>query len=166
MFLFLWIDCFNYFHFPFNILWLCFTIRFVLASAHGFKIKGLKWKKKQDECPKYSGSTKFVCPAIYCLKQNTVSTFTFNIHLFNFALSTCCGHIMPIVIFFIIFLNCWTWLYKYLSVIWTFFSLISPSDIVIFNELTRKLKIIGLCDLKHIKTSPIKTNEGLDIHYH
>ena len=48
-----------------------------------------------------------------------------------------------------------------LSVIWTFFSLISPSDIVSFNELTLKLKIICLCDVKHIKTLPIKPNASV-----
>ena len=40
-------------------------------------------------------------------------------------------------------------------------SLISPSYIVSFNELTLKLKIIGLCDVKHIKTLPIKTNASV-----
>ena len=30
---------------------------------------------------------------LQCDKRNTGSTVTFNIHLFNFLLSTCCGHI-------------------------------------------------------------------------
>ena len=29
---------------------------------------------KQDKCPKYSGSSILQCPAIYCVKWNTVST--------------------------------------------------------------------------------------------
>jgi hypothetical protein len=33
------------------------------------------------------------------------------------------------------------------------FSLISPSDIVGIKEMTRILKIIGQCDVKHIMTS-------------
>ena len=54
---------------------------------------------KQDKCPKYSWSSKLVtnillCPAVYCVKLNTVSTLVFNIHLFNFHLSTCCSRIM------------------------------------------------------------------------
>ena len=36
------------------------------------------------------------------------------------------------------------------------FSLISPSDIVGIKEMTRILKIIGQCDVKHIMTVPIK----------
>ena len=35
-----------------------------------------------------------LCPAVYCVKLNTVSTLVFNIHLFNFHLSTCCSRIM------------------------------------------------------------------------
>ena len=31
---------------------------------------------------------------LQCVKQNTVSTLVCNIHLFNFPLSTCCGHLM------------------------------------------------------------------------
>jgi len=30
----------------------------------------------------------------YCVKQNTMSKFGFDIHLFNFLLLTCCSRIM------------------------------------------------------------------------
>ena len=40
--------------------------------------------------------------------------------------------------------------------VWTFFSLISQSDIVNINELTLILKIIGQCDVKCIMTILIK----------
>jgi hypothetical protein len=49
------------------------------------------------------------------------------------------------------------------------FLLISPSDILSFNELTLKLKTIYQCHAKHIMMLLIKNNvsfEGLDIHYH
>ena len=41
----------------------------------------------QDKCPKYNESSillcrnTLLCSAIYCVKQNTVSTLAFNIHL-------------------------------------------------------------------------------------
>lgn len=40
-------------------------------------------------------NTLLMCPTISDVKQNTVSTLVFNIHLLNFPLSTCCGRIMP-----------------------------------------------------------------------
>jgi hypothetical protein len=49
---------------------------------------------KQDKCPKYSWSSKLLWPTYYCVQQFTVSTLVFNIHLFNFHLSTCCSRIM------------------------------------------------------------------------
>jgi len=48
---------------------------------------------KQDKCHKDNGST-LLCPAVYYVKQNTVSTLAFNILLFKFSLSTCCSRIM------------------------------------------------------------------------
>jgi hypothetical protein len=39
-------------------------------------------------------SNTLLSPDIYCVKQNTVSTLAFNIHLFNFSLSTCCIRII------------------------------------------------------------------------
>ena len=48
------------------------------------------------------------------------------------------------------------WLY-YLLLIWTFFLLISPSDIVSINELTWILKIICQYNVNHVVTLPIKT---------
>ena len=39
-------------------------------------------------------SNTLLCPAIDCVQQNMVSTLAFNIHLFNFPLSTCFGCIM------------------------------------------------------------------------
>jgi hypothetical protein len=42
----------------------------------------------------HSRSSKVLFPLYYCVKQNTVSTLDFYIHLFNFPLSTCCGNIM------------------------------------------------------------------------
>ena len=39
-------------------------------------------------------SNTLLCPAMYCVKQNTVSTLALDIHLFNFPLLTCSGHIM------------------------------------------------------------------------
>jgi hypothetical protein len=62
------------------------------------------WIVRQDTCPKYNKSNTLLCPAIYCVKQNTVSTLAFNIHLFNFPFWTCCGRIMlrcayPFIIF-------------------------------------------------------------------
>jgi len=50
--------------------------------------------KQLDKCPKYSWWSKLLFPTHYCVKQNSVSTVVFNIHLFNFPLSTCCGRIM------------------------------------------------------------------------
>lgn len=35
-----------------------------------------------------------LCPAVYCVKQNSVFTLAFNIHLFKFALWTRCGRIL------------------------------------------------------------------------
>ena len=55
---------------------------------------------KQDKSLKYNGSSILLCPtlycvqAIYCINKNTVSTLAFNIHLFNFPLSTSCGRFM------------------------------------------------------------------------
>ena len=48
------------------------------------------------------------------------------------------------------------WLY-FLLLIWTFFLLISPSDIVSINELTWILKIICQYNVNHVVTLPIKT---------
>ena len=42
----------------------------------------------------HSRSSKVLFPLYYCVKQNTVSTLDFYIHLFNFPLSTCCCCIM------------------------------------------------------------------------
>jgi hypothetical protein len=52
---------------------------------------------KEDKCPKYCWPSKslfkhitvsnILCPTIYCVKQNTVSTLVLNIYLFNFPLS-------------------------------------------------------------------------------
>ena len=39
-----------------------------------------------------------LCTAIYCAKQRTEFTLVFNVHLFNFLLSTCC---ILIMLFFI-----------------------------------------------------------------
>jgi hypothetical protein len=38
--------------------------------------------------------TTLLCLAIYCIQQSTVSKLVFNIHLFNFPLSTCCSRIV------------------------------------------------------------------------
>jgi hypothetical protein len=38
-------------------------------------------------------------PENYCVKQKTVSTLTFNIHLFNFLLSMCCTPRSPLLFF-------------------------------------------------------------------
>jgi len=35
-----------------------------------------------------------LCPTNYCVKQNTVLSLDFNLHLFNVPLSTCFGRIM------------------------------------------------------------------------
>jgi hypothetical protein len=65
------------------------------------------WIVRQDKCPKYNKSNTLLCPAIYCVKQNTVSTLAFNIHLFNFPFWTCCGRIMLRCAYpFIIFCDC------------------------------------------------------------
>jgi hypothetical protein len=34
----------------------------------------------------FIGGGNHMCPAIYCVKQNTVSTLAFDVHLFNFPL--------------------------------------------------------------------------------
>jgi len=34
---------------------------------------------KQDKCPKYSGSSIYLCPTHYCVKQNIVFTLAFSI---------------------------------------------------------------------------------------
>ena len=52
---------------------------------------------RQDKCPKYNGSSILLCQKHYCVqqvtvKENIVSTLAFNIHLFNFPMSTCCSH--------------------------------------------------------------------------
>ena len=35
-----------------------------------------------------------LCPAVYCVKQNSVFTLAFNIHLFKFPLLKSCGRIL------------------------------------------------------------------------
>ena len=60
--------------------------------------KGLK----EDNCPKYNWSSILFCPAIYCVKQNTVPTLSFNIHLLNFPLLICCSYIMVCIALFLI----------------------------------------------------------------
>jgi hypothetical protein len=49
----------------------------------------------QDKCPKYNGSSillchnTLLCLAIYCVKQNSVSTLSFNIHLLFLTITLC-----------------------------------------------------------------------------
>ena len=110
---------FNYFHFPFNILWLCFTIRFVLASAHGFKIKGLKWKKNK------TNAQNTVDPPNLCVQQFTVSSkILCPLLLLIYTCSTFpCQHVVviscfvwrsPLFIFFLSFF--WIFKHGYISI--------------------------------------------------
>ena len=41
---------------------------------------------------------------------------------------------------------------KFLSIIWTFFSVISQSNIISINKMIVILKIVSECDFKHIMT--------------
>jgi hypothetical protein len=54
------------------------------------------WNSKKRQWIKHiTLSNTFLCPAIYRVKQYTVSTLVFNMHLFNFLLSTCWCRSMP-----------------------------------------------------------------------
>ena len=48
---------------------------------------------KQDKCSKYSWSSILLCPAIYCAKQNAMSTLAFN--TLNIPITTKVGSLNP-----------------------------------------------------------------------
>jgi hypothetical protein len=55
------------------------------------KTRQMSWKKWVHHI---SVSNLLLCPVIYCVKQSTMSTVAFNMHLFCFPLFSCCGRIM------------------------------------------------------------------------
>ena len=60
----------------------------------------ISWNSKTKQIAKIQGvqhntvSNTLLCPAILLCQAKSLSTLTFNIHLFNFPLSACCSCIM------------------------------------------------------------------------
>ena len=82
-------------------------------------------------------SNTLLCPAMYCVKQNTVSTLALDIHLFNFPLLTCSGHIMLLE-------PSWPWSYG--SWICNYLCNQCLPPLMLWNWISIRARCTRLCD--------------------
>jgi hypothetical protein len=115
---------------------LLFYLEKVSKSKKNAYLEGMfyTWNSKTRQMSKIQWvqhitvSNTLLRPVICCVKQNTVFTLAFNIHLFNFPLSACCS---LIILSLYMYLNpcCWT-TYCYTNIVacsWCYTNIIACS---------------------------------------